>query len=60
MTVSRQQFNSLGEHLQVRHRNTCEIKLHGNGAAIVLEITQAGKICEASHATSWEQTARRN
>lgn len=31
--VSCQQFSSLGEHLQARHGNTYEIKLHVDGAA---------------------------
>lgn len=31
--VSCQRFSSLGEHLQARHGNTYEIKLHVDGAA---------------------------
>lgn len=35
--MPRQQFSSLGEHLQVRHGNTYEIKSHVDGAEIVRE-----------------------
>lgn len=35
--MPRQQFSSLGEHLQVRHGNTYEIKSHVDGVEIVRE-----------------------
>lgn len=49
--MSRQQFSSLGEHLHIGHGNTYEIKLHFDGAEIVLsgvEGTRSGGLLVAT------------